>query len=360
MGLLFCERDLASYLHSYDVALHDEVQHTPDDELLQADVEAWSAALGAAYAVHSPQIRADEWWAEPPETGQVDVRHDSSRVIRDPSRPALVPGTRVRIHVPFDGDGEVFGKMASTRSWNPPVAEVEANELIFDLSWPDDRPMDPGGYVKDQLAKIEDLLKWSRQDCEAHNGGLSGYARGQIERRVASIKASRASLQASGIPVRSGKPRISDALVRRPAPRRQAPRAGEPHVPLEPSLSEDVYEHVLEVIRLQGDAMQRAPGAYAGMNEEALRQVLLSALNTHYAGQVSAEAFNGAGKTDLLVRDGDRAVFIAECKRWTGVKALGEALDQLLGYSTWHDSKLALVVFVDRADLGGVVKSASR
>jgi hypothetical protein len=38
------------------------VQHTPDDELLQVDVEAWSAALADAYAVHAAEVKADEWW----------------------------------------------------------------------------------------------------------------------------------------------------------------------------------------------------------------------------------------------------------------------------------------------------------
>jgi hypothetical protein len=359
MGLLFCSGDLARYLHDHDVALHDEVEGTEDEHVLQADVGKWAAALAQAYSVHAPVLRSANWWAEEPDASQVDVRHESqSRLILDPSRPALVPGTHVRVHVPFDGDGNVFHLIASTRAWNPPSADVGDGELVFNLSWPHDRPLDPGEYVKSQLVKIEQYLAWSRSDCDAHDAGLEAYARGQIERRVQSIRSARSALDASGIPVRSSetKARITDALVRRPAPRPAG--TGSPHVPLEPALSTEVHEHILSVMRLQGDAMQRSPQTYTAMNEEGLRQVLLSALNTHYAGRVSAEAFNGAGKTDLLVRDGERALFIAECKRWSGIAGLSTALDQLLGYSTWHDSKLALVVFVDRADLNDVIEKA--
>lgn len=362
MELLFCSGDLAPYLHDHDIALHDEVQQAEDEHVLQADVGEWAAALAQVYAVQAPVLRPADWWAEEPEAGQVDVRHEShSRLILDPSRPVLVPGTRVRVHVPFNGDGNVFGMIASQRSWNPPSADVRDGELVYDLSWPHDRPLDSGEYVKSQLVKIEQHLAWSRADCEAHSAGLDGYARAQIERRVQSIRSARSSLDASGIPVRSSttKLRITDALVRRPAPRsRGKVENRSPSVPLEPVLSAETYEHILSVLRLQGDAMQRASQTYVAMDEEALRQVLLSALNTHYAGRVSAEAFNGAGKTDLLVRDGDRALFIAECKRWSGVAGLRAALDQLLGYSTWHDSKLALIVFVDRADLDEVIKKA--
>ncbi len=39
-------------------------------------------------------------------------------------------------------------------------------------------------------------------------------------------------------------------------------------------------------------------------------------VNTHYRGQATGETFNKSGKTDILVRDGDRNVFVAECKWW--------------------------------------------
>jgi hypothetical protein len=362
MYMLFVDGDLAEYLHRHNIALHDEVQKASNDEILQADAKAWAAALAEAYSVRAPELKGDERWAEEPEPTPFDARLESqTRLVLDSSRPVPIPGTRVRIHIPFDGDPDIFRLTASTRGYNPPFAEVAEDELIFDLHWPNDRPADPGAHVSTALAKVEEYLQWSRSDCEVHNRGLAGYALGQIERRVGEIRAARASLDTSGIPVRSanGKPRISDAIVRRPTPRGERPAAGQRLIALEPQLSDDVYEHILQVVRRQGDAMQRAPQPYLDMREEDLRHVLLSTLNTHYAGKVAAEAFNGSGKTDILVRDGERAVFIAECKRWNGAKALAQALDQLLGYSTWHDTKLALVIFVDRADLQDVHTKAA-
>lgn len=62
-------------------------------------------------------------------------------------------------------------------------------------------------------------------------------------------------------------------------------------------------------------------------------------------GKATGETFNRAGKTDILLREGDRNVFIAECKFWKGPKAFGEAIDQRLGYTMWRDSKTAILVF---------------
>ena len=127
---------------------------------------------------------------------------------------------------------------------------------------------------------------------------------------------------------------------------------------LEPVLSNDVFEHVLGVIRSIGRDMERSPKTYAGMGEEDRRQVLLVALNTHYRGQTTAEAVNVAGKTDLLLRHEGQSLFIGQCKFWTGARGFLDTVDQLFRYRAWRDSKLAIVMFVRERDLSGIVDKA--
>lgn len=55
---------------------------------------------------------------------------------------------------------------------------------------------------------------------------------------------------------------------------------------------------------------------------------------------------------------GDKNIFIAECKVWRGPKSFADALDQLLGYATWRDTKLALIFFVRQPDMGVVQEKA--
>lgn len=125
---------------------------------------------------------------------------------------------------------------------------------------------------------------------------------------------------------------------------RRARPAGEP----EPALPDGYYDHILFVIRAAGKAMERSPGTYEGWDEPDRRQVLVLMLNTHYAGKVTAEAFNGAGKTDILIREHDKNVFIGECKFYGGPKTVTETIEQLFGYATWRDVKLAIIFFVQR------------
>ena len=102
--------------------------------------------------------------------------------------------------------------------------------------------------------------------------------------------------------------------------------------------------------------MERNPGAYAGMGEEARRHVILDALNTRYRGAGAAEAFNFGGHTDIRVQHEGRNLFVAECKFWDGAVKFTKTLDQLFGYQAWRDTKLAILMFVRERDLTTIVE----
>jgi hypothetical protein len=126
----------------------------------------------------------------------------------------------------------------------------------------------------------------------------------------------------------------------------------------EPALSDASYEHAVVVIRRWGNAVERTPDPYRDASEETLRDALLPMLNSHFVGGATGETFNAKGKIDVLIRHDDNNVFICECKRWSGPKAVTEALDQLFSYTTWRDSRLALLFFVDSKDPTAVVAKA--
>lgn len=160
-----------------------------------------------------------------------------------------------------------------------------------------------------------------------------------------------------GPPGEDAKTYIADVLVRRPAPLLPSTPESTP-MPLEPVLAGEVFEHILSVIRSVGQDMERSPGTYGDQGEEDRRQFIVAALNTHYRGHTTAEAFNVTGKTDILIRHEGSNLFIAECKFWSGPKGFGETIDQLFGYRAWRDTKLAIVMFVREKNLTSVIEKA--
>ena len=57
-----------------------------------------------------------------------------------------------------------------------------------------------------------------------------------------------------------------------------------------------------------------------------------------------------------MIRAEGKNVFIAECKFWTGPAGLSEALDQLLGYTSWRDTKAALLIFNRKATMSTILE----
>jgi len=102
--------------------------------------------------------------------------------------------------------------------------------------------------------------------------------------------------------------------------------------------------------------MEQSPEAFSSLGEQDLRTHFLVQLNGQFEGRASGETFHGSGRTDILLQERDRSVFIAECKFWDGPASLTAAIDQLLDYATWRDAKAALLLFSRNADFSAVVQ----
>jgi hypothetical protein len=158
----------------------------------------------------------------PPEEIRFDVRGDYNRAILDQTRPVLVNGFRVVVHVPFAGESDIFNLTPSSFDFNPPSAEIDRGELRLISEYPADSPKDVKAEAGGVLDKIEKYLGWSRGDIEGFNEGLEQRARTTIQARRKRVGEEYERLQQSGIPMRkpddAPKTYIADVLVRRPSP----------------------------------------------------------------------------------------------------------------------------------------------
>jgi hypothetical protein len=140
---------------------------------------------------------------------------------------------------------------------------------------------------------------------------------------------------------------------RRESPVRRPRVTTEAYKP-EPVLEEAEYQHILAVMRSMSLVIERNPAQFASLDEETIRTHFLLQLNGHYEGSATGETFNASGKIDILIREENRNIFIAECKFWRGSKGCNEAVDQLLSYLSWRDTKCALLIFNKTRDSGAV------
>jgi hypothetical protein len=276
-------------------------------------------------------------------------------------RPVYVTGTEISVEVPFEGDGGLFRLRPSTFSSAPPYGKVTGNTLIF-TSWSDNFQSDQvQASIQQWLAEIRKYLEWHIGSFAGFNGSLERDIRQAIEQRRARLLRDQNLVAGLGIPLKR-RPGVASTYTAPEVKRKITPRmppATPGNFKPEPVLEEAEYQHILSIIDTMARTIERDPSAFRGADEESLRTMLLVPLNSHYEGSATGETFNHSGKTDILIRSGDRNIFIAECKFWGGPAILTETIDQLLGYLSWRDSKAAIILFNRNRNLTRVLQAVS-
>lgn len=374
--LLFSDYELREHLASRRRAADEAVQRLDPDALLATPTDDLAARLTREHGVRPLRLHADRMEQLKVEETHVTAppgRPDHGLLFHDPSpfdtrhgnggRPRLIPAARVSVAVPFDGDPRLFHMRAATRSVGDlPHAHVDGDDLVLTYTSADPTSEQIKGDLDRELGLIQMNVEWINQDIAQFSSGFPSLVRAMVEARKARLLRDRGLEGALGIPVR----RRPDAPAR-PVPvtrkrlglqrvRSQLPPV-QPYQD-EPAVDQAAYEEILGVILAMGHAFERSPTTFARLREEELRDHLLVQLNGTFEGQAGGELFNGAGRTDILVRVADRNAFIGECKFWTGPTAFAKAVAQLLGYLVWRDTKAALVLFVRRRDATAVIGKA--
>lgn len=102
---------------------------------------------------------------------------------------------------------------------------------------------------------------------------------------------------------------------------------------------------ILEIIDNVASNFEVAPETYITLEEEKLRNIILSSLNSVFQGKATGETFRKKGKTDILLNIAKGCILVMECKWWSGKKALTEAEEQILKYLTWRENYGVVILF---------------
>lgn len=125
--------------------------------------------------------------------------------------------------------------------------------------------------------------------------------------------------------------------------------------PKEYILEREKFNAILNLIDNSCRLFERTPLTFSKLEEEELRNVILSNLNGIFEGNAVGEAFSKRGKTDIFLPINKGGVFIAECKYWKGIKTFESAVKQILGYLTWRNSFGVLILFSNRKNFSDIL-----
>lgn len=287
-----------------------------------------------------------------------DVRSEPGRDIRDMSRPVYVPATVVEFHIPFSGSSQLLECQASHHALNSPSAVIGNGEMTVSVDASGQDAESARSAFARVFASIREHIGWTNTDVAKHNEQLRHVVTARVEARRKKLLSDRGLEASLGFPIRTrdGASSIAQLPLKRKRIAVSAPPAVKGAFHPEPTLRHEDYEDILRIMMNMVDVMERSPRAFRTMGEEDLRQHFLVQLNGQYEGDASGETFNSEGKTDILIRRDAGNVFVAECKFWRGPKEFTAAVDQLLDYVTWRDTKTALLVFNRNKNMTAVLE----
>lgn len=357
---LFAGNEIATYIESKQKDLESEIKRFSDQQISTCDIEEWADYYQSKYYIDPIVLYEDSIEQDLSETQikQYDVWHTY-----DSYEPEYyyVEGYQITFKIPFDGDDALLYLRPQTYIMTryPVVSVTEPKGdnlglLVLELKKTKEELKshmdDMNSYVKKQF---ESLFKNYRKMIEYANAGIQGYNAGLrqsalnlLEKRREKANDYAAISQAMNIPMKMSKnspivepiplKRVKREPVSKPSLRSPNP---------EYCISDKDYENILNIIHSTCSSMEATASTFIKNDEEELRDFIIATLGTHYENAVTGETFRKIGKTDIQVIFENKAAFIGECKIWHGIKKFGDAIEQLFGYSTWKDSKTALIVF---------------
>lgn len=359
--LLFTRGDLRLALEKQAFQAAEAARTMNPDRVLSSPTEDLVEELVGTFWVNPLKLLTDSVSSSGAQDVNITIETRSGRSIN-------VDGTLISWRVPYTGDRQLFDLKASRFSMNPPRATVSTNERAIVVTYEARSPVDPAA-AKAALAKVLDDISehiaWQQQQIDEFNGQLHQQMSIAVEKRREKVLADRALDAYLDVPIVAREHPAPTFSVDPPKRHRKSVQPHPPDGPTtepfapEPGISDGGFAEILATIKSVTRAVERYPSTFAGMPEESLRDVLLVVLNNQF-GPASGETFSRNGKTDILIPYGDtgEAVFIAECKWWRGPSKFRSAIDQVLSYLVWRDTKAALVLFIGQPDVTSVLRKA--
>ena len=347
MGGLFWDSELRVFLSKRESNIYAEIDTVSEKRMLATSPDVWRDYFVEKYSIEPLQIDEPGIQVDYGEA-RVAVSRHFDYAVSDRSRPAYVTGTRIGFSIPFRGDPDLFRYKPSQHYLRGLRGVVRGKDLLLVYERTQRDAQEIEREFQQDLGYLRDYIRWVERDVKEFNGSIKEKASQLIDSRREKLLLDRKIVEGLGFPIKKREDAPTTYItphVRRriTVPGRQA-RSGVLKSP-EPAIGMDDYEHILSVISSMVDVMERSPKTFYDMCEQDLRQHFLVQLNGQYAGRATGETFNYEGKTDIFIRIDRRAVFVAECKFWKGPAGLTRGLDQLLGYMSWRDTKVALLVF---------------
>ncbi|GAA0082873.1 hypothetical protein [Clostridium sp. CTA-6] len=356
--LFYSKGDLYNTIECHKQNIKKNIENQKSDYILNVNQDDYIEYLYNKYIINPLVLHEEEISIIEQKEIDVDVSHEWDRAISDRTRPFYIKGNSITIGIPYEGDRELFYLKPSTFSTIIPCGVVKDTDLLLTFENTNLTSEQIKSGLDKNIKLIKQYIDWQNESILPFNDNLKNYLKQLFFKRKDKLLKDLNLVASLGIPLRKNTEYTKTYVV--PTTKKnveiEKPIIKEKTFVPEPSIDMSTYEDILNTLNNMSIVMERCPEAFSKMDEESLRQHFLVQLNGIYEGNATGETFNANGKTDILMRENGKNVFIGECKFWKGDKVFTDTIDQILSYMCWRDTKGAILIFNRNKNLSNIIK----
>ena len=344
MSRLFSDDPIDQVLEQIKIEFKRKIESENADYLLTVSESDYTSYLIKTYTLLPPMVDQSRITIDFDEM----LKQDNENLTEENT--TIFSGKlEVTVMVPFQGSICLFYCKPSDAFDSPPEGRFDDHRKMLTIKYEvaDRDPEKFKASLDRDLTKITQFVESITKDVIAYNSWIKEKANVFLTERKNQILRNLGFVRALGISFQEDNtlPKTYPISLEIKTINIQPPTPSSVAFEPEPTLNQDNYEKILEVISLMTLAMERSPLTFVKLKEPEIRDFFLIVLNSHFKIQATSETFNNLGKTDILLRVNEKNAFIAECKFWRGRKSFLGTIDQILSYLSWRDTKACILLF---------------
>ena len=251
--------------------------------------------------------------------------------------PGLKDGIITQVDIPYSGDKRLLVSRPSMHyKHGGPSFTIKNDRIIKHYVCP--LYSDPKSFKHHFLRnyeKINKYLTWQAQDIALFDNKLREIVTtGVADRR---LKGRTIDLQ---LPSKNGANEFNPIHVR--SRLSLVHKSSYCRVPI---ISNEDFIKAIRVLRHTGSSFERTPAIYSVHNDKDLRNILVSNLNTHFAGEDNEDLFSRIGENGFKVAFANQSALIGKCSTWHCTEGLVYTLNSLFHEELCPACKVALTIF---------------
>ncbi|NDV28744.1 hypothetical protein [Desulfovibrio sp. JC010] len=335
---LFNDCELSVILENVYNSIIPQVEAIPEEEFLAASDSELIQRITEQNSVNQIILHEDKIRMSKPALCRLTPAGRIYRPENGQPPPDLKDGMITQVEIPYSGDKRLLVSRPSMhyRHGGPSFTIKEDRIIKYYV-----RPLysDPKAFKDHFLRnyeKINKYLAWQDQDIAQFNKRLHKLAVIAVSKRRNRKRTVELHLD----------PKPDTAVFNPVNTRRKLKHNSAKNAKTEILvIPEKDFINAIRILRHTGNSFERTPDIYTVHNDQDLRNILVSNLNTHFTDNDNDDIFNRPGRIDFNISFADKSALTGKCFTWQCPEGLVYNLNELLDAEMWQSCKIALAIF---------------